>query len=85
MPVQPLASVTVHGDRERAGLRRRAGERRRSVDSVRPAGSVPLLSVNVAAPMAPLCVKVWLNGGVAVPFELAGLVTVMVWQAMKSV
>ena len=49
---------------------------------MRPVGSVPLASVNVAAPMPPVCVKVWLNGASTVPLFVAGLVTVMVWQAM---
>ena len=53
--------------------------------SVRPAGSVPLSSVNVAVPMAPVCVNVSLNGEPAVPLAFAGFVTVMVWQAMTSV
>ena len=44
-------------------------------------GSV-LAVVNVVVPMPPLCVKVWLNGALAVPVVVAGLVTVMVWQVM---
>ena len=62
MPVQPLASVTVTviGKSRSASACRRG---RRAAESVRPAGSVPLVSVNVAvADAAPVCVKVWLNG-----------------------
>jgi len=53
--------------------------------SVRPAGSVPLLSVNVVAPIEPVCVKVWLKADPATPPDAPGLVTVMVWQAITSV
>src|SRR5688500_7948194 len=52
---------------------------------VRPVGSVPLASVNVAVPMAPVCVNVSLNGEPAGPVAFAGLVTVMVWQLMMMV
>ena len=83
MPVQPLPSVTVTvignepvcvGVPESVPL----------AASVRPAGSV-LAVVNVAPPMAPVCVNVWLNAVPAVPVVVAGLVTVMVWQPMVSV
>ena len=60
-------------------------ERTPAADSVRPVGSVPLLSVNVAAPMALPAVKVWLKATLTVPVFVAGLVTVMVWQLMVSV
>ncbi|MDP9193281.1 MAG: hypothetical protein M3P06_16405, partial [Acidobacteriota bacterium] len=53
--------------------------------NVKPAGSVPVANVNVALPIAPVCVKVSLNALEAVPFPLAGLLTVMTWQAMTSV
>src|SRR5207302_2310213 len=42
-------------------------ERTPAVDSVRPVGSAPLLSENVAPPTAPGGVKVWLTAMVAVP------------------
>ena len=84
MPVQPFESVTVTvignvpvcvGVPESTPLEAR----------VRPVGSVPLLSVNVAVPIAPVCVKVWLKAAFTVPVVVAGLVTVMVWQPMTSV
>ena len=49
--------------------------------SVRPVGSV-LAVVYAGVPSVPVCVKVWLNGASTVPVVVAGLVTVMVWQAM---
>src|SRR4051794_41352120 len=52
--------------------------------SVRPDGSVPLASENVAVPIAPACVKVWLNGDPAGPLETAGLMTVMTLQQTGS-
>src|SRR3954451_9147553 len=52
--------------------------------SVRPVGSVPLASENVAVPMAPACVKVWLNGDPAGPLETTGLMTVMTLQQTGS-
>src|SRR4051794_41940049 len=52
--------------------------------SVRPDGSVPLASENVAVPMAPACVKVWLNGDPAGPLETTGLTTVMTLQQTGS-
>src|SRR4051794_41845613 len=52
--------------------------------SVRPDGSVPLASENVAVPIAPVCVKVWLNGDPAGPLETAGLMTVMTLQQTGS-
>ena len=59
-------------------------ERTPFVASVRPDGSVPLASENVAVPMAPTCVKVWLNGDPAGPLETAGLMTVMTLQQTGS-
>src|SRR5258708_14869637 len=47
-----------------------------------PAGNEPAASENVAVPIAPLCVKVWLNGEPATPLFAPGGVTVMVWQVM---
>ena len=84
MPVQPFASVTltVIGN---VPVCVGVPESVPFVASVRPAGSVLAVSVNVAAPIAPLCVKVWLNGASTVPVVVAGLVTVMVWQPMTSV
>src|SRR5436305_899922 len=56
-------------------------ERTPALDSVRPAGSVDDV-VNVAPPIAPLCVNVALNGEPATVADTAGFVTVMVWQPM---
>src|SRR5258707_6799509 len=53
-----------------------------SAASVTPAGSVPLARVNVAVPMAPLCVNVAVNGVPAVPVLVDGFVTVMVWHVI---
>ena len=50
------------------------------VASVRPAGSVPVASVNVAVPNAPVWVKFWLKGTPAVPVLTAGLVMMMMLQ-----
>src|ERR1043166_1635904 len=78
-PVQPWLSVTpttigklptTLGVPERTPLD----------DRVRPAGSVPLRSENVAVPMAPLCVKVWLNGEPTTPSVTDGFVIVMTLQ-----
>src|SRR6266498_3086381 len=80
-PVQPLLSVT-RTVMEKLPLTVGVPERTPAVDSVRPAGSEPLLSENVAVPCAPLCEKFWLNGASTVPVVVAGFVTVMVWQAM---
>src|SRR5437660_1033474 len=76
-PVQPWPSVTltVIGKLpDCVGV----PESTPALESVRPAGSAPLLSENVAPPMAPLCVKVWLKAVLTVPVEVAGLVTVAV-------
>ena len=54
------------------------------VPSVSPAGSV-LAVVNVAPPIAPVCVNVSENGDPAATVALAGLVTVIVWQPITSV
>ncbi len=54
------------------------------VASVRPAGSV-LEVVNVAVPIAPVWVNVWLNAEFAVPVVVAGFVTLIVWQLIVSV
>ncbi len=79
MPVQPCESVTrtVMGK-----LPTTVGvpERTPLVESVRPAGSEPLASENVAVPMAPVCVKVWLKGTPAGPLVTDGLVMVMMLQ-----
>ena len=82
-PVQPLPSVTLTvignepvcvGVPERTPpVEREAGGQRAAVER------------EVLAPMAPVCVKVWLNAAPAVPVVVAGLVTVMVWQLMTSV
>src|SRR5262245_12991073 len=59
-------------------------ERTPLVASVRPLGSVPLNRVKVAVPIAPTCVKVWLNAVPAVPVLTAGLMTMMVLQQTGS-
>src|SRR5437879_3104329 len=59
-------------------------ERTPFVASVRPEGSVPVAMENMAVPMAPVCVKVWLNGDPAGPLETAGLMTVMTLQQIGS-
>src|SRR5205807_7972692 len=59
-------------------------ERTPFVASVRPEGSVPVAMENVAVPMAPVWVKVWLNGDPAGPLETAGLMTVMTLQQIGS-
>ena len=38
--------------------------------------------MNVAVPIAPACVNVWLNGAPAVPIVTPGFVTLIVWQLM---
>src|SRR5436853_2941951 len=78
-PVQPWLSVTLT---TMGNVPTTLGvpERTPLAESDRPAGSVPLKSVNVAVPMAPLCVKVWLNGAPTVPSVTAGLVMVMTLQ-----
>src|SRR5437588_85606 len=60
-PVQPCESVTmtVIG---KLPVTVGVPERRPFVASVRPEGNVPVAMENVAVPMAPTCVKVWLNG-----------------------
>ena len=55
----------------------------RNLETAHP-GSV-LAVVNVAVPMAPLCVNCSLNGALTVPVVFTGFVTVMVWQPMTSV
>ena len=84
IPVQPLPSVTltVIG---KLPVCVGVPERTPAADSVMPAGSVPLLMVNVFAPIAAGAVKLWLKGTLTVPVFVAGLLTVMVWQAMHSV
>src|SRR6188768_1328568 len=80
VPVQPFESVTVTtigNEPFCVGV----PERTPFVASVSPAGRV-LAVVNVAVPMAPVCVKVSLNGALTVPAVLTGLVTVMTWQPM---
>ena len=81
VPVQPLESVTVTVIGK---LPTCSGtpDNVPSAASVTPAGSEPLASVNVAVPMAPLCVNVAVNDEPAVPVFVDGFVTVMVWQAM---
>ena len=83
MPVQPLPSVTlmmIGKEPICVGV----PESVPFVPSVRPEGSV-LVVVNVAPPIAPACVNVWLNAWPAVPAATAGFVTAIVWHAMTSV
>ena len=47
-----------------------------------PAGSVEEV-VNVAPPIAPVCVKVWLNAVPTVAAVVAGLVTTIVWHPIE--
>jgi hypothetical protein len=84
VPVQPLSSVTVTVI---AKLPVWVGvpESTPFAASVSPAGSEPLASEYVSVPIAPLLVKVSLNGAAAVPLPFAGLLTVMVWQAIVIV
>jgi len=51
------------------------------VESKRPVGSV-LAVVNEAVPTAPVCVKLIESGVPAGELVVAGLPTVMIWQAM---
>src|SRR3954451_15958233 len=83
-PKQPFASValTVIGNEPVCvGV----PERTPAADSPSPAGSEPLLSVNVTGAMALPAVKVWLKGTFTVPVFVAGLVTVMTWQLTVGV
>ena len=41
--------------------------------------------VNVAVPIAPVWVNVWLKAAFAVPVVVAGFVTLIVWQLIVSV
>jgi hypothetical protein len=59
-------------------------ERTPAFESDNPVGSV-LALVKVAVPTAPDWVKVSLKAVFTVPDVLAGLLTVIVWQAMTSV
>src|SRR3954453_10214965 len=66
VPVQPFASVafTVIGNEPvSVGVPGRTP----AADSVRPAGSVPVLRLNAIAPMPPACVTVLLNVAETVP------------------
>src|SRR5438477_3338471 len=80
VPWQPLLSVTfttMGNEPVCVGV----PERTPAVESDRPAGSA-LAVVNVALPIAPVCVNVCENGAAAVPLVVAGLVTLMAWQVM---
>ena len=50
-----------------------AKDRTPALESVTPVGRVPLLSVNVTAPMLLVVVKDWLNATLTVPLFVAGL------------
>ena len=70
IPVQPCESVTstvIGKFPTTVGV----PERTPLVESESPVGSAPLASVKVAVPMAPVCVKVWLNGTPAGPLVTA--------------
>ena len=84
MPVQPLPSVTltVIGNEPVCVVEPLSSP---AAESVKPVGSVPVLSENVAPPTALVCVNCWLNAALTVPLVVDGLVTVMVWQLMISV
>ena len=77
VPVQPLPSVTfiVIG---KLPVCVGVPLNTPAVDKVNPVGSVPEFIVKVDPPMAPACVKVWLNAVPAVPVAVTGFVTVIV-------
>ena len=80
VPVQRLPSVTlttIGNEPFCVGV----PERRPLAASVRPAGSA-LTVENVAEPIAPACVNVWLNAAFTVPEVVDGFVTAIVWQLM---
>src|SRR4051794_39059053 len=80
-PKQPFASValTVIGNEPVCvGV----PERTPAADSPRPAGSEPLLSVNVTGAMALPAVKLWLNATLTVPLFVAALLSSDLWQLM---
>src|SRR5438270_467465 len=81
VPVQPFESVTltVIGNEP---LCIGVPERTPLAESDRPLGNVPLASENVAGPLAPLCVNVWLKAWPAMPALTDGFVTVMAGQVM---
>src|SRR5947209_2605715 len=76
LPVHPFESVafTTIG---KVPVWSGVPERTPPLESVRPAGRV-LDVENVAVPIEPLCVKVWLNAAFTVPVLVTGLVTLMV-------
>ena len=76
MPVQPFESVTVTTI-GKAPLPLGVPESVPFVASVRPVGSVEAV-VNVAVPMAPVCVKLMERGVPAGLLVVTGLPTVMV-------
>ena len=47
-------------------------------DKVNPVGNTPVFKLNVAPPIAPVCVKDWLKETPAVPEAVTGFVTVIV-------
>ena len=49
-------------------------------ESVKPGQSVAVARVNVAVPIAPVCVNCAENGTPAVPVALVARMTVIVWQ-----
>src|SRR5205807_939558 len=83
VPVQPLESVTVTTI-GKAPLPLGVPESVPLAASVRPVGSVEEV-VNVAVPMAPLCVKLIERGVPAGLLVVAGLATVMVGRLMAGV
>src|SRR5437868_7087323 len=83
MPLQPFESfaLTVIG---KLPVCVGVPERTPFDASVKPAGNIPPASENVVVPLAPVWVKVWLNGDPAGPLETAGLMTVMTLQQIGS-
>src|SRR5947209_2595983 len=83
VPVQPFESVTFTTI-GKVPVCVGVPERTPPLESVSPAGNV-LAVENATAPIAPDCVKVWLNAAAATPVVVAGLITLMVWQPITSV
>ncbi len=81
VPVQPFASVTVTtigNEPVWPGVPASVPFGARDI----PDGSVDAV-VNVAPPIAPACVNVWLNAVPIVAFVVAGFVTTIVWQPIE--
>ena len=77
MPVQPLPSVTftvIGNEPVSVGVPLKTPAK----DNVKPPGSVPVLRVKSAPPVAPVCVNVLLKDAPAVPVLVPGLLTIIV-------